>query len=244
MPVARVTKSGAARTLLLGSILACSLLGGLAGCSKGRPLHAIRSSGEQNLYYQSYDAAATDFREYLERAPQDHRARFHLGQALLKGGRPAEARKEFKIASDIEPLNDEYFDSFCEAMFQANERADLTTALQRRAHNTPRTQDWSRFGSYSFRMGHADEAEQAFLMAAKVDQGKSASVQRQLADFYGELGRKDKQVERLRMAYYLDPKNESLIEAIRHSGEIPGPTFGRPPAEQALAGVAAPTDYR
>ncbi len=237
---ARVTKYVAVRTLLAAGAMGILV----AGCTNTRPLHSIRSSGDQNLYYGAYDAAAKDYAEYLERAPQDHRVRFNYGQALLKANRPAEARKEFKIASDIEPLNDEYFDGYCEAMFQAKEFADLTTALQRRAHNTPRVQDWTRAGKFSQRMGHPDEAEQAFLLAAKVDGGRTPSVQRDLADFYGEVGRRDKQVERLRMAYYLDSKNEKLIEQIRLAGEVPGPTFGRPPAEAAIANVPAPGDYR
>lgn len=212
----------------------------LPGCSHQRPLHTIRASGESHLYYGEYDAAIADYREYLERMPQDHKARFDLGQALLKSNRPNEARKEFKIASDIEPLNDTYYDAYAEAMLQSGSKGELSTTLRRRAETTGRVQDWSRLGTFSARLGNADEAEQALLMAARLDQGRSASVQRDLASFYGTVGRRDRQIERLRMAYYLDPKNEALIEQIRQAGEIPGPTFGRPPAESTLAGASVP----
>ena len=44
-------------------------------------------------------------------------------------------------------------------------------------------------------------------------------------------GRFERQVRRLRMAYYIEPANAELLREIRRVGEIPGPSFGIPPEE-------------
>ena len=80
-------------------------------------------------------------------------------------------------------------------------------------------------------MGNADEAQQALLTAAKLDAGKTINPQRALADFYGSVGDRERQVRRLRMAYHIEPANAELLREIRRVGEIPGPSFGIPPEE-------------
>jgi uncharacterized protein HemY len=113
--------------------------------------------------------------------------------------------------------------------------------LEQRCRDRGLPPDYLRLGRFMNRMGQADDAENAFRTAAKIDEGKSASIQKELADFYGERGDKANQVRRLRMALYLDPQSPQLNDEVRRLGEIPGPSFWLPPAEAApIANVLEP----
>lgn len=92
-----------------------------------------------------------------------------------------------------------------------------------------------RLGRFSSRMGHPDEAKEAYMTAARLDAGQSFKVQKEIASFFETLGDKQNAVRRLRMAYWLNPSDPEVLAAIRRMGEIPGPSFGMPPAEQPIA---------
>ena len=112
-----------------------------------------------------------------------------------------------------------------------HEKDALTALLSRNASERGRVSDYIRLGTYSAKMGNADEAQQALLTAAKIDGGKNIWPQRALADFYGSVGDIERQVKRLRMAYAIDPNNRETLDEIRRIGEIPGPTFALTPTE-------------
>lgn len=217
-------------------------LGGLGGCQTQRPLFAIMKEGKFALDHQNYQQARDDFAEYVDRRPDAVDARYLYGRALIETNQPREAIEQLNIAVDVAPLNDDYLDAQAEAMYRANEREALTVLLARAASERGRVSDYLRLGRYAQRLGSLDEAQQAFLTAAKLDLGRTASVQRNLADFYGSVGDKEKQVRRLRMAYYLTPQDDELVKEIRRVGEIPGPSFAMQPEEQALIPRAESTD--
>ncbi len=212
----------------------------LAGCAGQRPLYLLRADAMRNIAEENYQAAEPDLKYYVEQRRDDYKTRFEYAKCLLKLDRPTEARTHFAICADAEPQNDMYWDWLAEAMFLGGERASLTTFLEQRARGRGAVADWMRLASFCQRQGNPDEAEQAFLTAAKVDAGRTGSVQKTLADFYGSLGDRVHQVRRLRMAFYLDPKNQLYIDEIRRMGEIPGPSFGMVPEEASPVLADAP----
>jgi tetratricopeptide (TPR) repeat protein len=178
-----------------------------------------------------FDAAVKDYAEYVNRRPEEHQFRYEYGKALLAAGQANEAEKQLKIASDVQPMNDEYLDARAEAMFAAGEREELTSMLARNAAERGRVADYTRMGKYAAKMGHPDEAKEALLTAAKLDHGRSFGVQKDLADFYGSVGDKTNEVKRLRMAFFLNPADEQVAGRLRKLGEVPGPSAGLRPTE-------------
>ncbi len=221
----RFTPSHAAATLLTLVTLA-----GL-GCSGQRPLHIVKDSAEFNAEHGNYEAAKKDFEEYIRRKPEAVDVRYEHAKALMAAGEHREAIRELNTCLDVFPLNDEYLDSLAEAMYQAGERDALTALLARNASERGRVSDFVRQGVFASRIGNADEAQQALKTAAKLDAGKHVGPQRALADFYGSLNDRTKQVRHLRMAYYIQPANPDTLKEIRRIGEIPGPSFAMRPED-------------
>lgn len=210
----------------------------LSGCATGRPLHLIKSDAMDHADVGEYDKAVADFEQYLDQRRDDYKVRFEYGKSLLKVNRPQDARREFAICTEAEPLNDLYWDFFSESIYQQKDYGELTTILEQRCRDRGLPSDYLRLGRYMNKMGHADDAQNAYLTAAKIDAGKTAAIQHELADFYGERGDKANQVRRLRMALYLDPQNKDWCDEVRRLGEIPGPSFWLPPAEAAPMATA------
>lgn len=206
-------------------------LASLVACSSQRPLFLIRSDAMQSMKDGNYAVAEPDLKFYVEQRRDDYKTRFEYANCLMKLNRPNEARTHYAICADAEPQNDVYWDALAESMYAGGERASLTTFLEQRARGRGAVADWMRLANFSRRQGNPDEAEQALLTAAKVDAGRTASVQKTLADFYASIGDRVHQVRRLRMAYFLDPKNQDYIDEIRRMGEVPGPSFGLAPEE-------------
>lgn len=233
--------------LVAAGLIFGAMAGGMAGCESQRPLFAIMDEGKFALQNQRYAQARDDFAEYVKRRPDSTEARYYYGQALIGTNQPREAIEQLNVAVDVSPLDDRYLDAQAEAMYQANEREALTVLLARAASERGRVSDYLRLGTYAQKLGNLDEAQQAFLTAAKLDLGQTARIQRALADFYGSVGDKEKQVRRLRMAYYLTPEDPELVKEIRRVGEIPGPSFAQQPEEQSLmpkAATPAPTQAK
>jgi tetratricopeptide (TPR) repeat protein len=225
---------------VLAPVLACLML---AGCSAQRPLYRVEKDGDYNLKTEQYALAADDFAEYVQRKPYNVEVRYKLAKSLIADKRPREALSHLTICTDVEPLNDRYLDAQAQALFDAGQKDELVSILARAASERGRVTDYLRLGIYAQNIGNLDEARQALLTAAKLDQGRSVKVQRALADFYGSVGNHAEQVRRIRMAYFLQPDNLETIEAARALGEVPGPTFGLVPEEMRMATVPT-TDAR
>lgn len=221
--------------------LALALTLGAVGCAGTKPLHVIKAEAGDQADLGNHDLAVANYELYLDKRRDDHETRFLYGKSLLMVNRPQDARREFAICTEAQPLNDLYWDFLAEAIFQQKDHGELTTMLEQRCRDRGLPADYLRLGRFMNRLGHADDAVMAYLTAAKIDQGKTASIQKELADFYGSRGDKQNQVRRLRMATFLDPQNKDLAEEVRRMGEIPGPSFWLPPAEAApIAGVPEP----
>ncbi len=220
------------RSLIAPLLLAAALF----GCSSQRPLDRVRLEGKRHLDAQQFDAAAADFNELVTRKPEDHQGRYDLGMALIGAGQPAEAVKQMLIALDVQPLNEKYANGVAEAMLAANQRDDLTAFLNKMALERGRVSDFTRLGKFSLRLGNVDEAKTALITAARLDKGLSLQPQLDLAEFYETVGDKANWVKRLRMAYFLSPTDQRVLEAINRAKEIAGPSFAIQPTEFEMTG--------
>lgn len=218
------------------SLVLLAVAAALAGCAKERPLHIVLRDADNAFTRQNYAAAVPDYAIYLDRRPEAVETRYRYGVSLIRAGNPRAAIEELTICADVFPLREEYTDALAEAMYQANEREALQVLLARTTTERGLVPDYLRKARYSVKMGNLDEARQALLTASKLDQGRSWQVQREIADFYGSVGDRPRQVRRLRMAYFLNPENPDLLDEIRRLGEIPGPTFGIAPEEMGDTG--------
>ena len=206
----------------------------LAGCGGQRPLHIVKREGDAAYKAGDYTKAQAEYAEYIRRKPETHQLRYDLAKAYIADGRARSAIEELTIALDVAPLNDDYLDLQARAMFEADERDALTTLLRRSASERGRVSDFIRLGTYSAKLGNADEAKESLLTAAKIDGGKTLAPQLALADFYGSVGDKASRTRRLRMAYFIDPGNENTIRQLVELGEQPRPGLGLKPEEYAL----------
>lgn len=222
MPLLRLT--------LLGLLLFAALA---TGCTKERSLLAVRESGERALEEGRYNDAVADFEEYVERLPGDAIGRYNLGRSYLLANppQPIAAREHLYLAYNQRLNDDDVFEALAQSLKASGKTEELFRLLRQRALDRQRPSDYMRLGRYAEQLGDPDQARQAYLTAARIDQGKTASIQLALADLYAKLGDEERALRRLRMALYLDVNNREIAERIRAYGEIPGPTFALPPEE-------------
>lgn len=201
------------------------------GCVKERTLPAVRTSGDRALARNDYQQAYADFSEAVERLPGDWESRKKLGKTLLVMERPREAREHLAVAWNIKPNDSETIELLAQAMLESGDKDGMFRLLRTRAEERRTVEDYLRFARFAARAGDTDEAERAYLTAARFDRGTTADIQTELADFYMSVGKEPQAVERLRMALYLAPTNSGIQDRIRTLGQIPGPTFAVQPLE-------------
>jgi Flp pilus assembly protein TadD len=226
MPTPRVLS---APTLFL--IIAVLSGGALTGCKGNRSDLAIRESGDRAYTEGDYAKAVTDYTEYYNLKPQDALANYNLGRALVRNGQPDLGREKLYLAYSIRPANDDYLVAYADSLVATNRKAELYGVLREKIVGRGTTGDYLRLADYARKVGDADQAEQALITASRLEAGASKDIHMRLSDFYAAEKAETKAVERLRMAYYLDPADPKIIDRARALGEVPGPTFGLRPAE-------------
>ncbi len=219
---------------MFAAVLALSgvLLGGLGGCESGPSLQAMRSQGDRALEQREYAQAVEWYEMYVGRRPIEPEVRYRLGTAYLGLKKPVKAREEFLQGLEIDNEVDRYIEGIAAALVETGQRDQLFTVLRQHAMNTRQPEDYVLFGKFASIVGDPDTAELAFREAATLDQGMTIEPQLALADFYGSLGDTAQELERLRMALFIDPSNEAVITRIRDLGEIPGPSLALMPTER------------
>ena len=226
------------RTTLQRMFFAAGLLACVAvtGCSTTRPLPFVRDQGDKALDRENYTTAQAEVTEVVTRDPTDWRSRVKLAKALGHLGRYPAMREQMAVAYDLRPEDPEILDLYCESMLMAKDNDTLTRFLRDLSVSPGRVEDFIRLGYYAAKVGDVDEAERALLTGAKLDRGQSVEPQMALASFYANLGDDERALGRLRMALFLDPENESIKEAIRSHGQIPGPSYAVVPTESRMDG--------
>lgn len=216
-------------------LTAASILIGLAlvsgGCAQERPLTRVREVGDIKFGAGNYSGALSDYVEYERRKPDDVDVRLRLAETYLRSGDAKAAREQMHIVRDVKPAKEDSIEGLADALAAAGEQEELMLFLQKMTRERGGVSDYMRLGTYAQQVGNVDEAQEAYLQAARLDGGKSSRIQLALADFYESLGDKSNTLKRLRMAMYLDPKNEEIPARVRALGEIPGPSLAMPPEE-------------
>lgn len=206
----------------------------LSACGTQRPLHILHSDGQFAYKTGNYQEAIADLSAYVVRKPEEHQVRYELALAYIGAGEPRKAVEELNICLDVKPLNDAYMDAYAQALYDAHEYDALTTRLRQNASERGRVSDYIRLGKWSAKLGNADEAKEALLTAAKLDQGMTVGPQLALADFYASVGDKKNEIRRVRMAYFISPTNHEVLDHVHALGELPGPTFPLKPEEYEI----------
>lgn len=202
-----------------------------SGCGSQRPLSMVRADAATAYSLGQYEQARALYQQWVNRKPEDPEARYHLAQSLLQLGRAREARELMEVARDVRPAEEKYTELLAEAMYQAGATDDLFRLLRGEVERRGRVGDYSRLGDYSARVGAVDEAEVAFLGAARADRGQSPGPQLDLANFYRQVGDVENERRRLRMVIFAEPGHPEASERLRAMGEIPGPTLALVPEE-------------
>lgn len=219
------------RTVLWPVILLC-VLASVPGCaSEGKSRWDYRTQGEVQLSGKNYQAAAVNFKNYLDIEPGNYEVRYLYGVSLLKLGRSAEASEALLTAYSQRPGRSDYADAMAEAMIAAGKKDELFRILRANANDRNTVEDWLRLGRSSLAMGDLDTAQVALLTAARVDKGRTAEPQIALSDLYKSLGRDADAQKRIRMAYYREPYNSTVIQRSRAMGVVLNPGDGVFPEE-------------
>lgn len=211
------------------------------GCKMQRSLLAVRQSGDAHFARAEYTEAQYDYEEYLTRSPARPEVHYMLGRTYLAQGRTAPAREQLLLAYRLRPEDDEMFAHICEGLYADKQYDELNRMLRARTIDRGRMQDWLLLAEYSQKQGDMDEAQRALLTAARVDNGQSAAPQLGLAKIYMAAGDRTRAIERLRMAYFVEPQNGEIATLATSLGEIVGPSFGIPPAEMPYTPMPSTT---
>lgn len=218
--------------VMLASLVAFLLGAALSGCEAGPSLQAMRMQGDRALEQRDYALAADWYEQYVERRPIEAEVRYRLGTAYLGLKRPIKAREEFLQGLEMDNEVDRYIEGIATALVETGQRDQLFSVLRRHATSTRQPKDYILFGKFAAAVGDPDTAEVAFLEAASLDQGMTIEPQLALAEFYGTLGDKKQEIERLRMVLFFDLSNEAANARLRELGEVPGPSIVLLPAER------------
>jgi tetratricopeptide (TPR) repeat protein len=196
----------------------------LAGCGP-RPIAQIRADANYHYFNGDAQQAQPFYQEVVDRRGGNAEGHYELGRNLLALGRASEAREQMILAYNLEPANELYFDGMADAYVAAGNADDLFGALEHRIRDRGGVEDYIALGRYSQKLGHADEAERAFLSAAEIDGGQTIEPQRALAAFYRSIGDEPSEIDRLRMVLWFAPHDTGVTTRLRELGQIPGPSF-------------------
>lgn len=202
----------------------------VGGC--GRNPDPYRQQGLGAMEAHEYSKAVDAYATAVEIKPGDAPTRNALGRALLAANRPADAVEHLKIASEQEPENEKYLADYCNGLLQAGRAEEMFRLLRGNTESRGLWIDYLRLGRFAMQAGDPDTAKTAMLTAARLDRGRSLEPQLALCDLYTKVGDKVNAVRRVRMAYYLDPREGDVLNRAKALGETPGPTFGLQPVEQ------------
>lgn len=217
------------RSLTLVPVAALAIL---SGCNATqRPLPVVKSSADYYSSAENYSAAVVDYREYVDRRPDDVPMRVSLVKTLLLLDQPKEARIHAQVVHDLRPSSDEFADLLAQTLYESNERDALVSFCQKRVAERGRVADFLRLGTYSAKLGNVDEARVALSTAARIDNGVTVAPQIALADFYKQLNDPANEARRLKMALYIDPTNKIVLQRLEDLGDVAGPTAAIRPDE-------------
>jgi predicted Zn-dependent protease len=229
------------RRVALLTALSLAALAGACQSKGSRAPHMIAASGDRAIAKGDFALAEQEYAQVVAAQPWNARARLQYGKALLGVNKPREAREELERAYTVMPKDDETMLTLGEAMGRSGDYEGGARLLQSIAEERRRPADWLRLGRYAQRGKDFDTAEKAYLAAALGDGGLHVEPQMALYHYYVEVGNDQYALDRLAMAYWLEPGNKMIQEKIREHGVQPSADFAMRPVEQTPNRIPDPT---
>jgi Flp pilus assembly protein TadD len=180
-----------------------------------------RSTDEMgNLLLQVVPASATDRSQLMQSLlahavevnPRSARAHNELGGALLQAGKPVDAVRHFREATQLSP-DDRYLQfNLGKALAAAGSGSDAMRAFRRALALNPDFADaHDELGVLLFAAGRLDEAIAHLRKAVDLAPG-SAVAHSDLGGALAQAGRRDEALQHIRRALALDPGNTAAQE--------------------------------
>lgn len=216
------------RLPLLGALASLTLL---VGCAAQRPAYLVEADGDRHAERAEYTQAISAYNEVIDRQPENWQTREKLAVQLLEAGEARKARTEMEIVYAVAPNRDGVLELLVRTMVESGDDEAATRLLRDRASGSTSVTDWIALGDAWATIGDLDEAEAAYLTAARIDAGATPTPQIALAEFYAELGDREKAIRRYRMALWNQEVNAKVYSALRDLGVTPGPSLKLAPAE-------------
>ncbi len=212
------------------SLMTLALLAA-AGCSGQRNLMSVRENADYFAGQGDYERSLSEYREYLQRLPEDYEVRYRFANTLLANGDTGEAREQYAQLVDIVPNDDRFIDGYARALEQGGETQDLARFLNRMTTQRGDARDWIRLGKSMQKNGDVDGAKAAFASAARADGGRTIAPWVAQADLFASVGDARGERAAIERALFIEPQNPDLVSRFRGLGGIPGPTAGVRPEE-------------
>ncbi len=212
-------------------VLACALILLAAGGCKSMSTAAKINRGSEAYQQGRYVAAADALSEAAEQSPTSWRAQYMLGLTRLKQNKYYDARVALDRAWVLHPETPEsryIVDALAETLLAQNDEEALYAALDRATRMYGSGYDYLRKAVYLQHVGDMDNAALAFEKAGKLTPADDNRAFVQAADFYREMGDREREIVALRRAYQIDPEDLEVANRLRQHGIVPGPTVGLP----------------
>lgn len=206
-------------TKLIGLILLTAV-----GC--GQPSNTkLLERGSYAMYQGRWSDAAENYEQAIKQHPGDWEAQYNLGRCLLELGDPKRASQSLAVAESLRPYNNEIADTYAESLIVSGDRNKLYTFLQSRAQKLQTTRSWIRFAEYAMDIDDPDSATNAINTAIVISEKTSAEPYIIAATFAERFGDDSLAVKRWSEAWLIDPNNQTISDALRAHGIVPGPTM-------------------
>ena len=177
------------------------------------------------MWQGRWSDAATSFQKATLQHPGDWRAQYHLGQCYLEMGDATSASQSLAVAESLMPGDSEIAALYAESLLLSNEQNKLYTFLLQRAQKQQTTNDWIIFAEYTMDLDDPDSAVNAINTAIAISNGTNTRPYIIAASFAERLGDDTLAVMRWREAWVIEPSNDTISNALRAHGIVPGPTM-------------------
>ena len=188
-----------------------------------------RSVGMSFFERERFEEALPYFVHYTRRTPGSADAHALVGQTYMAMGQPADAAVAFAVAHDLEPFNDDYFESLGIAKAASGEAEEAVAMASNVATERQDAASFMVLGRVAETAGLLDEAETAYRRAAAIERGYYAPAQWALADLYAAIGDRRSEILRLRVLLSLLPRDEAVKARLRALDQVPGPSLALTP---------------
>ena len=177
------------------------------------------------MWQGRWSDAATSFNKAIAQHPGDWEAQYHLGQCYMELGDPLKASQSLAVAESLRPTDTEISDLYAESLLQNGERDRLYSFLLHKAQKQQTVHAWIVFAEYATDLDDPDSAMNAINTAIAISDGTDARPYMIAATYAERLGDDTLAVRRWQEAWVIEPTNETISNALRAHGVVPGPTM-------------------